>query len=101
MRPCLVPSGSQTVQSPLPLQFSTPPLPPRLPPPPLTPPLYPPPLPQVSLKKRRSLLGAVVAKQAVDVVAQGKGDSLLDSKVSAEVERFEQIRLQVLAKVLP
>ena len=33
--------------------------------------------------------------------SQGEGDSLLDTKVSAEVERFEQIRLQVLAKVLP
>ena len=52
------------------------------------------------LKKRRSLLGAVVAKQALDVVAQGEGDSLLDTKVSAEVKRFEQIRLQILAKVL-
>jgi len=56
---------------------------------------------QLHLKKRRSLLGAVVAKQALDVVAQGEGNSLLDTKVSAEIERFEQIRLQILAKVLP
>ena len=55
---------------------------------------------QAPLKKRRSLLGAVVVKQALDVVAQGEGDSLLDTKVSAEVKRFEQIRLQILAKVL-
>jgi len=52
------------------------------------------------LKKRRSLLGVVVAKQGLDVVAQGEGDSLLDTQVSAEVERFEQIRLQILAKGL-
>ena len=51
------------------------------------------------LKKRRSLLGVLVAKQGLDVVAQGEGDSLLDTKVSAEVERFEQICLQILAKV--
>ena len=47
---------------------------------------------QSPLKKQRSLLGAVIAKQALDVVAQGEDDSLLDTKV----ERFE-----ILAKVLP
>ena len=56
---------------------------------------------QPPLKKRRSLLGEVVVKQALDVVAQGEDDSLLDTKVSMEVECFELIRLQVFVKVLP
>ena len=50
-------------------------------------------------KRRRSLLGAVAIKQAGGVV-QPEGDSLLDLKVSAEIERFEQIRCQTLAKVV-
>jgi len=54
---------------------------------------------QPPLKKWRSLLRAVVDKQGLDVMAQGEGDSLFDTKVSAEVERFEQICLQILAKV--
>ena len=51
-------------------------------------------------KRRRSLLGAVAVKQSVVVEEQGgEGASLLDLKVSAEVEKFEQIRCKVLAKV--
>ena len=49
-------------------------------------------------RRRRSLLGAVALKQTGGVV-QAEGDSLLDLKVSAEIEKFEHIRCKTLAKV--
>ena len=56
--------------------------------------------PQPSAKRRRSLLGAVAVKQAGEVVVQDEDTSLLDLKVSAEIEKFEQLRCKTLAKGL-
>ena len=59
-----------------------------------------PPMAAPALKRRRSLLGAVAVKQSANVEAQGEGESLLDLKVSAEIEKFEQLRCKILAKGL-
>ena len=53
---------------------------------------------QPAQKRRRSLLGAVAVRQTGGAV-QAEGDSLLDLKVSAEIEKFEHIRCKTLAKV--
>ena len=47
-------------------------------------------------KKRRSLMGAVAAKQFSAVEEQGEDESLLDLKIAAEIEKFEQIRCKIL-----
>ena len=60
----------------------------------------PPPAPQPPAKRRRSLLGAVAVKQAGEVAVQDEDTSLLDLKVSAEIEKFEQLRCKTLAKGL-
>ena len=49
-------------------------------------------------KRRRSLLGAVAVKQAGEAAVQDEDTSLLDLKVSSEIEKFEQLRCKTLAK---
>ena len=74
-----------------------PPAPATQPPAPATQP--PAPATQPPAKRRRSLLGAVAVKQVGEVVVQDEDTSLLDLKVSAEIEKFEMIRCKTLAKV--
>ena len=56
---------------------------------------------QPAPKKRRSLAGAIVALQGSTVIAQGEEESLIDVKVTAEIEHFEQISCKILAQVHP
>ena len=58
----------------------------------------PPPATQPPAKRRRSLLGAVAVKQAGEAAVQDEDSSLLDLKVSSEIEKFEQLRCKTLAK---
>ena len=58
----------------------------------------PPPATLPPAKRRRSLLGAVAVKQAGEAAVQDEDASLLDLKVSAEIEKFEQLRCKTLAK---
>ena len=59
----------------------------------------PPPATLPPAKRRRSLLGAVAVKQAGEAPVQDEDTSLLDLKVSTEIEKFEQLRCKTLAKV--
>ena len=58
----------------------------------------PPPTTLPPAKRRRSLLGAVAVKQAGEAAVQDEDTSLLDLKVSSEIEKFEQLRCKTLAK---
>ena len=50
-------------------------------------------------KKRRSLQGAIAAQQSSTVLARGEDESLVDVKVLAEIEKFDDISCKILAKV--